>query len=229
MAKQTEKLEKPEKPDTPVVFDIVRPSVCSVCGDELGSGCMIMVRDGKAICAECGEFDHLRYLPSGNRAVTLRATKYSRAVLVVVRWSRSRKRYERQGILAEKEAIEQAQEECLTEKDLSRVREMSEAMARGYISQQYLDAFSAMLGERWPGCPAEDATFISEQATRWRWARSEQVPEPTPELVDTAVLDRIRHRHTEYDRLIFGGMEREKARAQMAAEVEKIVQAWRAG
>jgi len=226
MAKQT---EEPEKPDTPVVFDIVRPSVCSVCGDELGSGCMIMVRGDNAICAECGEFDHLRYLPGGNRRVTLRATKHSRAVLVVVRWSRSRKRYERQGILAEKEAIEQAQEECLAEKDLRKVREMSEAMARGYISRQYLDAFRAMLGERWPGCPEKDAAFISEQATRWRWARSEQVPEPTPELVDTAVFDRIRHRHTEYDRLIFGGMEREKARAQVGEEVETIAEAWRAG
>jgi hypothetical protein len=37
---------------------------------------------------------------------------------VVVRWSRSRKRYERQGILAESEAIERAEPECLSDAEV---------------------------------------------------------------------------------------------------------------
>src|SRR6476619_72312 len=59
-------------------------------------------------CASCGDLGHLEFLPSGDAALTRRATKASRLSAVVVRWSRRRNRYERQGILAEAAAIEQA-------------------------------------------------------------------------------------------------------------------------
>ena len=66
-------------------------------------------------CLDCADLGHLDYLPAGNSALTRRAKKLSGVSAVVVRWSRSRKRYERQGILAEPEAIEQADSECVTE------------------------------------------------------------------------------------------------------------------
>jgi len=47
-------------------------------------------------------------MPSGDAALTRRATKASRLSAVVVRRSTRRNRYERQGILAEPAAIEQA-------------------------------------------------------------------------------------------------------------------------
>jgi len=57
----------------------------------------------------------LEFLPSGDAALTRRATKASQLSAVVVRWSTRRNRYERQGILAEPAAIEQAaQEVCPT-------------------------------------------------------------------------------------------------------------------
>jgi hypothetical protein len=47
---------------------------------------------------------------------------------VVVRWSQTRKRYERQGILAEAEAIERAEIECLSDAGVrARRRERDEA------------------------------------------------------------------------------------------------------
>jgi hypothetical protein len=42
--------------------------------------------------------DHLVFLPSGEAALTRRAKKASGLSAVVVRWSRTRKRYERQGL-----------------------------------------------------------------------------------------------------------------------------------
>jgi hypothetical protein len=47
-------------------------------------------------------------MPSGDAALTRRATKASRLSAVVVRRSTRRNRHERQGILAEPAAIEQA-------------------------------------------------------------------------------------------------------------------------
>ena len=49
--------------------------------------------------------DHLVFLARGDVALTRRAGKYSTLRAVVLRFSRSRKRYERQGILVEEGGI----------------------------------------------------------------------------------------------------------------------------
>lgn len=67
---------------------------------------------GQPLCLPCARIDHLEFLPAGDTALTRRATKYSARVAVVVRFSRSRKRYERQGILVEPAALQKAEEEC---------------------------------------------------------------------------------------------------------------------
>lgn len=55
----------------------------------------------------------LESLPSGDAALTRRATKYSEHAAVVVRFSRSRGRYERQGILVETSTLHRAEQECV--------------------------------------------------------------------------------------------------------------------
>jgi hypothetical protein len=53
--------------------------------------------------------DHLVLLPSGGDAgLTRRARKASTLSAVVVRWSRTRQRYERQGLLVEPAALKAA-------------------------------------------------------------------------------------------------------------------------
>ncbi|HET6561633.1 MAG TPA: DUF2293 domain-containing protein, partial [Marmoricola sp.] len=68
-----------------------------------------LMEDEAPKCMECADLGHLEYLPAGSSALTRRAAKLSRETAVVVRWSRSRKRYERQGILAERAALEEAE------------------------------------------------------------------------------------------------------------------------
>jgi hypothetical protein len=72
----------------------------------------------------------LEFLPSGDAALTRRATKASQLSAVVVRWSTRRNRYERQGILAEPAAIEQAAQECLSDADLRARRRTREQNRR---------------------------------------------------------------------------------------------------
>jgi hypothetical protein len=57
--------------------------------------------------------DHLVFLPSGDATLSRRAKAASSLSAVVVRFSSSRRRYERQGVLIEKEALAGAEAECL--------------------------------------------------------------------------------------------------------------------
>src|SRR5262245_30271969 len=96
------------------VFISLRETVCGECKEILDSGSWIFLAGEKgALCLSCADLDHLEFLPSGNMALTLRAKKYSSLYAVVLKWSRTRKRYERQGLLVQQEAIDKAEEECL--------------------------------------------------------------------------------------------------------------------
>src|SRR6202007_770021 len=98
-----------------VVFDILRESKCSDCGKELLGGDFLFMEGERPLCLTCADFDHLVYLPRGDAALTRRARKYSPLSAVVVRFSRSRGRYERRGILASEAALERAEQECLAD------------------------------------------------------------------------------------------------------------------
>ena len=61
------------------------------------------------------DLDHLAFLAPGDTALTRRARKYSTLSAVVLKWSRARKRYERQGLLVEEAALQRADAECLND------------------------------------------------------------------------------------------------------------------
>jgi len=88
------------------VFISNRDSKCEECGEELGRKSWITLKEEKGVlCLSCADMDHLLFLPSGDAALTRRSRKHSRLSAVVLKWSRSRKRYERQGLLVEEFAL----------------------------------------------------------------------------------------------------------------------------
>jgi hypothetical protein len=93
-----------------VVIQPVRDWTCAECR---GTGDLLQMHDVGPLCLTCADLDHLVFVPSGDAALTRRATKASTLSAVVVRWSRSRKRYERQGVLVEEPALALAEEQCL--------------------------------------------------------------------------------------------------------------------
>ena len=99
----------PRRPQRIIVISPHNAWTCASCGD---TGDFLRMDKAGALCPDCADLGHLEFLPSGDAALTLRATKASRLSAVVVRWSTRRNRYERQGILAEPAAIEQAAQEC---------------------------------------------------------------------------------------------------------------------
>src|SRR5580692_8683868 len=96
------------------VFVSHRDSVCDECHEELGRHAWIRLAGERgALCLACADLDHLAYLPAGDAALSRRARKHSQLSAIVLRWSTARKRYERQGILVQEEALAQAERECL--------------------------------------------------------------------------------------------------------------------
>lgn len=104
--KQKQLAARVSQPPELVVIWALNDWTCAVCG---GTGSLLIMDEPGSLCMPCAGLDHLTFLPSGDARLTRRAKRASRQSAVVVRFSRSRKRYERKGILVEQEAIEQAE------------------------------------------------------------------------------------------------------------------------
>jgi hypothetical protein len=220
---------KGRRDDEIVVFWTVRPSQCSECGEELDKGRFLRLEQEKALCLECADLDHLEFLPSGDTAVTRRASKYSKLRAVVVRWSRTRKRYERQGILAEPEAIDRAEEESLADAEVRARRQARAAERRAIEDQEFVAAFAQAIRARFPRCPAGEETEIARHACRkysGRVGRTAAAKEFDPEAIRLAVVAHIRHVHTNYDELLGRCGDRQEARARVHHRVSDILDDW---
>ncbi len=225
-------MTKGKKADTGedvVVFSILNPSVCSECGTDLPKGSFLRMEKNKPLCLECADLDHLVLLPQGDAALTRRSRKYSTLSAVVVRFSRSRGRYERQGLLVELPALERAQEECLSDEERRQIARDQAALARERADTQYVAQFSERIRSHYPGCPPEEAAAVAKHACEkysGRVGRSAAARRLDPQAVDLAIKAHIRHTHTEYDRLRGRGWDRREARAAVAARVEQVLQRW---
>jgi len=75
---------------------------CHRCG---GTGGLLIMDDPGPVCLRCAGLDDLEFLPAGDPLASRRAKAHSAPRAVVARFSRSRKRYERQGLLVEVAAL----------------------------------------------------------------------------------------------------------------------------
>ena len=98
---------------------------------------------------------------SHSAALTRRATKYSRIHAVVVQWSRTRKRYERQGILAEPKAIQRAMQDCLTDAEIRKIHRQREQQKREEMDLKYIEEFASKIRKLFPRCPAQEEVEIA--------------------------------------------------------------------
>jgi hypothetical protein len=183
----------------------------------------------KALCLFCADLAHLVYLPQGNAALTRRASKYSTLRAIVLRFSRARKRYERQGILVEDAALQRAEAECLADAEAREQRRLRAAAQRDQQEATYVAEFARHICLRYPSCPAAEATQIAEHACQkssGRVGRSAAAKEFVPEMVDRANAAHVRHCQTRYDALLAKGWERYVAREAVMGEVQTVLSRW---
>jgi hypothetical protein len=167
---------------------------------------------------------------AGDATLTRRARQASGLSAVVVRFSRSRRRYERQGVLVEEEALERAERECLADEE-ARARRRERAGARRAAEDVELQAQMARAIERlFPGCPGERAQAIAcHTGARGsgRVGRTAAARALDPEAITLAVAASVRHQDTRYDELLMAGIDRGEARESVRPEVERILDRWR--
>jgi len=211
------------------VFITNQDSTCDECGEQLGHHAWITLAEGKAFCLSCADLDHLVFLPSGDAALTRRAGKYSTLSAVVLKWSRARKRYERQGLLVEEAALQRAEEECLADEDMRALRREREAERRAELDQEYVSSFARRVRELFPNCPIGREQIIAEHACRkysGRVGRSSGARSLDEKFILLAVIAHIRHAETKYDEFLSRGMERWEARDKVQAEIDDVLERW---
>ena len=219
--------------DDPAVFIITTPSKCSECSRDIARGDWItLVGEGDkrdAVCLECSDFDHLLFLPRGNAALTRRAGKHSKLRCIVLKWSRARQRYERQGTLVEEAALDQAEEECLADAELREQRAERRRERDAAHDEAFAAEFSEAILQHYPAAPEEEAIRIACHACQrssGRIGRSAAAREFDQNAIQLAVRAYLRHRQTNYDELLMSGVQRKVARHQIARDLNAAEAKW---
>ncbi|WP_197381926.1 DUF2293 domain-containing protein [Mycolicibacterium mengxianglii] len=185
---------------------------CVECG--VSEDLLLKAKSG-GICLDCAGLGHLVFLPAGDAALTRRTKKASRNSAVVVRFNRTRYRTERQGILAENQAIELAAQQCLEDADGP--------------TESVREDFATAIRKQFPGCPPGRVDAIAYHGALGVKGRRAADWEIGPEAVQLAVTSSVRHVDTEYDHLLMSGVKPGDARDQVAVRVQAILAQWHAG
>ena len=226
-ARLAEKLTK--APELVVFEKVSEEGNCTECGAELLKGSFLFMEKRRPICLHCADLDVLVFLPAGDAALSRRARKHSSLSAVVVRFSRSRKRYERQGLLVTPTALKQAEEECVADapdRELARERSRIE---RDIEDKEFVEEFTEAINAQFPGCPPAKARDIAAHAARrssGRVGRSAAGRALEPLAVKLAVVAHIRHVRTKYDQLLMQGTDRLDARTLVREQIDEVLAKW---
>jgi hypothetical protein len=222
--------QRQSAPPDLVVVQPLKDFTCAGCGEE--SGGLLIMDDNGPLCMTCADMDHLVFLPAGDAALTRRAKKASRLSAVVVRWSRARKRYERQGILVEEPALEDAERQCLADSDARLRRRDRDAARRADEDAEFQRQFAAQITRMYPRCPEQRAHAIARHTAlrgSGRVGRSAAGRALDEQAIMLAVQASIRHEDTDYDDLLMSGVGRQEARERIAHAVGLVLAAWSQG
>jgi len=211
-----------------VVVSPLSDWTCAACGSTDGG--WLVMEDQGPLCMACADLAHLVFLPSGDSALTRRARKHSGLSAVLVRFSRARKRYERQGVLVEEAAIEQAEAECLADEDARARRRERERERRSGEDLEFQRELVSEIGHLFPGCPPTRAEAIARHTGdrgSGRVGRTAAARAFDRQAVTLAVVAAARHGETDYDELLMAGVDRAEARDRVRADVEQVLELWR--
>jgi hypothetical protein len=202
---------------------------CTECGTELSKGSFLFMEKGQPLCLACADLDHLVFLPAGDTALSRRARKGSPLSAVVVRFSRSRRRYERQGLLVTKKALEQAEEQCAADAPERAARRAQAAVLRQAEDKELVETMTQALLKQYPACPLTEARAIATHTAErgsGRVGRSAAGRALDERALELALRAHVRHQHTNYDELLMQGVDRSEARAQVRERIELVLRGW---
>jgi hypothetical protein len=211
-----------------VVVSPLKDWICAGCGS--ADEGLLAMEDRGPVCMSCADLAHPVFLPRGDTALTRRARKHSRLSAVVVRFSRTRRRYERQGVPVEEAAIAQAEAECLGNEDARTRQRERAAELRANEDVAFQRELASEIASLFPGCPPERREEIAAHTAQrgsGRVGRTAAARALDPEAITLAVVAAIRHGGTNYDDLLMAGVDRGEARRRIHFDVEQTLEEWR--
>ncbi len=226
-AKKVRLAEQHDRPPDLVVISALKEWSCTECA---GTGDLLFMEGDGPLCLVCADLDQLIFLPAGDAALTRRAKKASGLAAVVVRFSRSRGRYERQGILVEEEALAQTEAACLAHQEARERRPLRQLERRAVEDNSFTDALAKEIVRLFPSCPQERAEIIATHAGSrgsGRVGRSAAGRAFDHDALTLAVVASVRHSDTGYDQLLMSGIPREEARDRVRSDIQSVLEAWR--
>lgn len=212
-----------------VVVQPAKDWTCAECHETHQPGSLLIMGNDGPLCMTCADMDHLIFLPSGDAALTRRAKKESRLSAVVVRWNRSRKRYERQGLLVEETALEVAEQRCLDDEDARMRRRERDRTRRAEQDLELQARFAKEITRLYPGCPQQRAEAIAAHAAlrgSGRVGRSAAGRSLDETAITLAVVASVRHENTDYDDLLMSGVPCEEARDRIRDTIDCVLKNW---
>jgi hypothetical protein len=193
-------MKPPSDSDAILVFPSQGEGDCAHCAAPLYQSAFVTFKNDTIACVKCGGLENLEFLPSGNTALTRRANALSAVKYVVLKFSRARKRYERQGILARPEILDQARRECAADEAADEAageaKRQASSARRDKQDAAHLAAFAARIRELDPSAPVGVEHEIAAHACRkhsHRVGRTAFAKELAPESIHLAVRAHIRH------------------------------------
>ena len=207
------------------------PVPCGECGALRVRGDLVHYEAATPLCLDCALLGRLALLPSGDVALTRRASAHSKRRALVLEWSARRKRYERRGTLVEPEAIRRARAECDTDATAREAQRTRAAVRREAQERDYVASFTAAVLSLFPSCPISEAREIAAHACEkhsGRVGRTADAKQLEPEMVRLAVIAHVRHLHTSYDQIIARTRDRRTSRARIKGDVSSVLREWEA-
>jgi hypothetical protein len=209
-----------------IVVQPVSDWSCAECGS---TGDLLIMDGNDPLCLTCADLDHLVFLPAGDAALTRRAKQASGLSAVVVQWNRARRRNQRQGILVEEPALEQAEQQCLADEDARMRRRERDRERRANSDVELRARMAEEIARLFPRCPAGRAEAIADHTSlrgSGRVGRSAAGRSLDEKAITRAVVASVRHEDTDYDDLLMSGVPRDVARDRIRADIERVLQAW---
>ncbi len=225
--KREQLAQRQSQPPDLVVIAPLKDWTCSLCG---GSGELLLMEKTGPVCLLCADLDHLVFLASRDAALTRRAKRASRLSAVVVRFSRGRKGYERQGILVEEAALERAEAECLADQEARARRQLRASVHREQEDLDFETRLAREILSLYPSCPSGRAHAVARHTSlrgSGRVGRTAAGRALDSEAVTLAIVASVRHEDTLYDELLMTGVSRPEARERVWADVDRILRNWR--
>ncbi|WP_036495509.1 DUF2293 domain-containing protein [Nocardia sp. BMG111209] len=226
-ARREQLVRRQNKAPDLVVVAAEQPFTCVECAD---TGSYLIMSATGPLCLTCADLDHLEFLPAGDAALSRRAKKESTLAAIVVRLNPRRKRYERKGILIEEQALARAEQQCLADEEARERRRDRDRVRRDAQDVEFQARFAAEIRRLFPGCPADRAGEIADHAAvrgSGRVGRSAAAKVFDAEAVTLAVIASVRHRDTDYDRMLMDGVARMDARAAIRPDLDRVLESWR--